>query len=46
MAAALAILGTAPAFAAPKPSDTVTLAAKKKKKHVSRYRRAPVQSVK
>lgn len=44
MAAALAILGTAPALAAPKPSDTLALAAAKKKKHVTRYRRAPAQS--
>ena len=40
LAAALAILGTAPALAAPKAPDTLTLAAKKKKR-VERYRRAP-----
>ena len=40
-AAALAVLGMSSAVAAPKSSDTVTVAAKKKK-HVVRYRRAPV----
>ncbi len=41
VAAALAILGTAPALAASKPSDTLTLAAKKKKPVVRTRRRAP-----
>ena len=40
LAAALAIHGTAPALAAPKVLDTLTLAAKKKKR-VVHYRRAP-----
>ena len=40
LAAALAIFGSAPALAAPKPSDTVALSAAKKKKGVVRYRRA------
>jgi len=40
LAAALAILGTAPALATTKPSDTVMLTAKKKK-HVVRHRYAP-----
>ena len=44
LAAALAILGTAPALAAPKPSDTVALAAAKKKKRVVRHRHAAPQS--
>ena len=39
--AALAILGTAPALAKPAQADTVTLAAKKKKKHAVRYRTEP-----
>ena len=38
---ALAILGTAPALAAPVHPDTVTLAAKKKKR-VARHRYVPV----
>jgi hypothetical protein len=41
VAAALAILGTTPALAASKPSDTVTLAAKTKKHVVRARRRAP-----
>jgi hypothetical protein len=42
LAAALAILGTAPALAAPAHPDTVTLAAKKKKRVVHRrYAPAP-----
>jgi len=41
VAAALAILGTAPALAASKPSDTLALAAKKKKPVVRTRRRAP-----
>ena len=40
LAAALAILGTAPALATTKPSDTVMLTAKKKK-YVVRHRYAP-----
>ena len=38
--AALAIAGIAPALAAPAHTDTVLLAAKKKKKHVGRHYRA------
>jgi hypothetical protein len=41
LAAALAIVGTAPALAAPKAPDTVSLAAKKKKRVVRTRHAAP-----
>jgi hypothetical protein len=41
LAAALAILGTAPALAAPKQPDTVTLTAKAKRHVLRHHRRAP-----
>lgn len=42
LAAALALLGTAPALAAPQPSATLTLAAKSKR-HVTHHRRRAPQ---